>query len=277
MEKSQVFKCLARIVAGITIVTSWGVQGFAPLSVLGADLKTIRERGYLIVAVHDGAAPMAAQDAQGEWQGFEIDIARRLAQTLVGQPEAVKFVAVRNADRLQRVMDDQVDLAIAQVTATQSRARLVHFTEPYYLNGISLITQNQPGKPAITQLRDLSKQPIAVLNQSSAITALQYHQPNWQIVGVEDYAAAQTKLAAGEVGAIAASTHILVGWAQQNPDYQLIPAQYQRQPIAIAYPKGLQYTDLATEVSESMRQWQREGWLKERAIYWGLPWDRLGE
>jgi polar amino acid transport system substrate-binding protein len=277
MLKSQVIQHLARIVAGIIIVTSGGVQSFAPLSALGADLKTIRARGYLIVAVHDSAAPMAVQNAQGEWQGFEIDIARRLAQTLIGKPEAIKFVSVANADRLQRVMDDQVDLAIAQVTATTARTRLVHFTEPYYLNGISLITQNRPGKPAITQVRDLSNLPIAVLNQSSAIAALQFHQPNWQLVGVESYADAQAKLASGEVSAIAASTHILVGWTKQNPDYQLIATQYQRQPIAIAYPKGLQYTDLATEVSQSMRQWQREGWLKERAIYWGLPWDRLRE
>jgi polar amino acid transport system substrate-binding protein len=264
--------------AGIaTLVGGLGVQGFAPLSALGADLATIRARGYLIVAVKDDARPLGWRDAQGEWQGFEIDIARRLAASILGKPEAIKLVPVANADRLQAVMDDRVDLAIAQVTATPARARVVQFSEPYYLNGISLITKPQPGQPRIRTLSQLSEQPVAVLNQSVAIAALQYHQPNLRLVGVDDYEAAQAKLKAGEVAAIAGSTSVLVGWSQTQPDYQLIPSQFSRTPLAIAYPKGLQYAELGTIVSQSLRQWQSEGWLQERAINWGLPWDRLRE
>jgi polar amino acid transport system substrate-binding protein len=269
----QVALNLARIV-----FCGWGgVQVFAPPSVYAADLDTIRARGYLIVAVKDQARPLGWRDAQGEWQGFEIDIARRLAATILGRPEAIKLVPVANTDRLQAVMDDRVDLTIAQVTATPARARIVQFSEPYYLNGISLITKPQTNQPRIDTLSQLADQPVAVLNQSVAIAALQYHQPNLRLVGVDSYATAQAKLDAGEVAAIAGSTSVLVGWSQTQPDYQLIPSQFNRMPLAIAYPQGLQYAELRTIVSQSVRQWQQAGWLKERAIYWGLPWDRLRE
>ncbi len=270
----QVFLHLARI----TTLVGWvGVQGFAPPSAYGADLATIRARGYLIVAVQDEARPLGWRDAEGELQGFEIDIARRLAATILGKPEAIKLVPVANADRLPAVMDDRVDLAIAQITATPARARSVYFSDPYYLNGTSFVTAVRPGQPSVQNLAQLRDQPVAVLNQSVAIAALQYHQPNLRLVGVDSYAAAQAKLDAGEVAAIAGSTSVLVGWSQTQPSYQLIPSQFNRTPLAIAYPKGLQYAELGTIVSQSVRQWQQAGWLKERAINWGLPWDRLRE
>jgi polar amino acid transport system substrate-binding protein len=269
----QVFANLARI----TLLGWLGVQGFAPPVVYGADLETIRARGYLIVAVKENARPLGWRDDQGEWQGLEIDIARRLATRILGKPEAIKLVPVANADRLQVVMDDQVDLAIAQITATPARSRVVQFSEPYYLNGISLITKSLPGQPTITRTAQLINQPVAVLNQSIAIAALQQHQPNFRLVGVDSYSAAQAQLDAGKVAAIAGSTSVLVGWMQHQPEYQLIPTQFHRTPLAIAYPKGLQYAELGTIVNQSLRQWQQAGWLKERAINWGLPWDTLEE
>lgn len=267
---SRVFARLARI-----ICLSWlGVHWFAPPSAYGADLKTIRERGYLIVAVKDNVRPLGWRNAQGELQGLEIDLARKLAQTILGDADAVKLIPVKNRDRLPLVMNDRVDLAIAQITATIARARLVYFTDPYYLNGTSFITQRDTG---ITHVQQLSRKPVAVLQNSATVSSLKYHQPNLQLIAVQSYSEAQRKLQSGQVTAFAGSTTVLTGWQQSNPIYHLIPTQLDRRPIAIAYPKGLQYADLGTIVSQSVRQWQQSGWLQERATYWGLPWDRLSK
>jgi polar amino acid transport system substrate-binding protein len=268
-------------VAMTGLVLSWlGVQFVAPLSVSAADLETIRSRGYVVVAVKDNLRPLGFRDAQGNLQGLEIDIARRLATVICGQPDAIKFVPVSNADRLPLVMNDQVDLAIAQITATAARGRLVYFSSPYYLNGTSFLMRRRTAMaaPSYTPSYNLGEavtaleaQPVAVLNNSQTIATLQYHAPKLRLVGVDSYAVAKQRLAAGEVGAIAANTTTLMGWAQDNPDYQLIPAQYNREPLAVAFPKGLQYEDLGQLVNQSLRQWQQEGWLQERATYWGLP------
>jgi polar amino acid transport system substrate-binding protein len=228
-----------------------------------ADLKTIRSRGHLIVAVKDNLRPLSWRNEQGEFQGLEVDIAKRLATEILGQPDAVKFVPVSNADRLRLVTNDQVDIAIAGITATSARRRLVHFSPPYYLNGTSFVTT----EATITKPNQLKS--VVVLNGSFTIATLQSALPNLKVMGVDSYAAAETRLAAGET--FAANTSLLVGWTQAHPEYRLIPAQFNREPLAVAFPKGLQYEDLGLFVNRSLRQWQEDGWLQERATYWGLP------
>jgi polar amino acid transport system substrate-binding protein len=231
-----------------------------------ADLKTIRSRGHLIVAIKDNLRPLSWRNEQGEFQGLEVDIARRLATEILGQPDAVKFVPVSNADRLQLVTDDKVDVAIAGITATSARRRLVHFSPAYYLNGTSFIT-TQPQLEKPSQLKSLKS--VVALNGSFTIATLESALPNLKVVGVDSYAAAETQLAAGET--FAANTSLLVGWTQAHPEYRLIPTQFNREPLAVAFPKGLQYEDLGLLVNRSLRQWQEDGWLQERATYWGLP------
>jgi polar amino acid transport system substrate-binding protein len=262
-----------RLIALVGLVYSWwGVQpDAAPPIALAADLKTIQARGHLIVAVKDNLRPLGWRTEQGELQGFEIDIARRLATTIFGQPDAVQFVPVSNADRLTLVMEDKVDLAIAQITATEARRRLVYFSPPYYLNGTSFITK----QAAIVNPTQF--QSVAVLDGSQTIATLQYVLPKLNPIRVASYQAAQEKLDSGAVEAFAANTTALTGWVQEYPEYRLIPAQFNREPIAVAFPKGLQYEDLGKVVNQSLQQWQQDGWLKERATYWGLPWDSLGK
>jgi polar amino acid transport system substrate-binding protein len=33
----------------------------------------------------------------------------------------------------------------------------------------------------------------------------------------------------------------------------------------------MQYRELRTKINEAIVRWEKSGWLRERAIYWGLP------
>jgi polar amino acid transport system substrate-binding protein len=119
-----------------------GVSLVAPAPVWSAELKEIEQRGQLIVAVKDNLRPLGFRDATGNLQGLEIDIAKRLAEELLGKPDAVVLQPVKNIDRLNVVLEGKVDLAIARVTATASRSRLVDLSRPYYLDGTGLVTKD---------------------------------------------------------------------------------------------------------------------------------------
>ncbi|WP_317619189.1 transporter substrate-binding domain-containing protein [Laspinema olomoucense] len=239
--------------------------------VQAAEFAEIQQRGQLIVAVKDNLRPMGFREGGGNLQGFEIDIARRLAQELLGSAEAVELVPVENLDRLAVVMSGEVDLAIARVTATPSRSRVVYFSPPYYLDGAKIITRD----PSIRQLSDLAGQAVAVLNASSTIPLLEFQLPQAQLVPVDSYQEAQRLLEAGSARAFAADASILTGWVQQYPQYRLLPFQLSSQPLAVVMPKGLQYAQLHSRVNQAIAQWHQEGWLQERAEYWGLPWVEL--
>ena len=64
---------------------------YFPVNANGAEWQDIEKRGNLIIGVKDNLRPLGFTDNNGNLQGFEIDIARRLAQELFGDSQAVKL------------------------------------------------------------------------------------------------------------------------------------------------------------------------------------------
>ncbi|MBW4563124.1 MAG: transporter substrate-binding domain-containing protein [Mojavia pulchra JT2-VF2] len=232
-----------------------------------AQMPEIQRRGYLTIAVKDNLRPLGFRDANGNLQGLEIDLAQRLAVDLLGKPDAVKLQPVANRDRLSVVLNHKVDFAIARVTATKSRSRLVSFSVPYYYDGSFLVVKDT----SVRQLSDLATRKIAVLNNSSTIADARYYVPNAELVGVNSYEEARQQIESNAIVAFGADASVLSGWVQQYPQYRLLPIKLSTEPLSVAMPKGLQYDDLRRQVNEAIASYIAEGWLKQRAQYWGLP------
>lgn len=254
------------------------VLSLTSLPSYAAELQEIQKRGYLIVAVKDNLRPLGFRDATGQLQGLEIEIAQRLAQELLGRPQAIVFKPVTNSARLSVVLEGQVDLTIAQVTATEARSRLVEFSPPYYTDGMGIITRNA----SVQNLTDLAGQRVAVLNGSSAIATLRFILPTVKLVGVSSYQAgrfslgdaAQPRPTATAI-AFAGDTSVLTGWVQAAPQYRQLPVFLSAEPLCVVLPKGLQYEALRQRVNSAIARWQSEGWLPARVRYWGLPSNHL--
>lgn len=229
-------------------------------------LKEIQQRRKLVVAVKDNLPPLGFRDRSGNLQGLEIDIARKLAEEIFSKTEAIELIPVVNQERLKVLIDGTVDLAIAKVTITPNRSRVVDFSRYYYLDGTGVIT----ARANIVKTRDLVGKKVAVLNNSSTIAALQYIIPQAQLVGVNSYQQAQALLAVGQVTAIAADRSLLVGWAKANPNYHLLPDKLSTEALGIVIPKGMKYQPLRDLVDRSIVSWQTSGWLQQRIQYWGL-------
>ncbi|HTL87998.1 MAG TPA: transporter substrate-binding domain-containing protein [Leptolyngbya sp.] len=250
------------------LASSWmGAHLVVSPSLFAADLQTIAQRNKLIIAVKDTVRPLGFRDAQGNLQGFEIDIAQRLAQELFSKPIAIEFKLVSNRDRLSVITAEKVDLEIARVTVNSSRARIVAFSEPYYFDGTGMITKSS----AIQTQRDLAHETIAVLNHSSTIATLRYQLPQVKLIGVESYEAGKQAIESGQAIGFAADVSVLTGWAQEFPEYRVLPFRISTEPLAIVFPKGIESDELRRAVNQILLRWKSEGWLQKRANYWGLP------
>lgn len=250
----------------------WLLSGWLVVSsvvpVQAAELAEILQRGRLQVAVKQNAPPLAFRDRPtGQLQGLEIDLAQQLAQELLGDSTALELLPVTNTQRIPAVLSGQVDLAIAQLTATPSRTRIVNFSLPYYLEATGVITRDS----SVQKLRDFGQRPIAILEGSSAIAPLRFVLPTANLIGVRSYSEAQMQLATGTVQAVAGDASVLIGWQRQTPGYVLLPEYVARYPIAIAMPKGIQYEPLRQRVNQIIEGWQRSGWLRSRLQCWNLP------
>lgn len=245
--------------------------GFVALSAMilpianAAELAQIKERGYLIVGVKDNLRPLGFRNEAGKLEGLEIDLARRIAHEILGDAEAISLQPLANSDRISALLEDKVDLVIARVAATPSRARLVDFSTPYYLDGTTFVTRSAQA------LKDLRQQPIAVLNGSDTIAVVRSRLPQARLVGVDSYEEAQKLLEANQVRAFAADATVLTGWVQEFPQYHLLPQLVSTAALAVAMPRGLQYEDLRQRVNGAIAHWQAQGLLRQRTLNWGLP------
>ena len=252
-------------VRGCVIATIISSLTLMPLA-SAAEWSEIEERGKIIVGVKDNLRPLGFRDRENKLLGLEIELARKLATELLGDAEAVEFLPVTNEERLQLVLDEQVDIAIAQVGVTTPRARIVNFSSYYYLDGTGLITKNTD----IKELNSLKQAKIAVLENSATIAVVRNRLPDAELVGVDSYQAALQLLATGEVEAFAGDRTVLTGLIQEYPEYKLLPTRLSGVPLAIAMPKGLQYQELRRKIQKAIAKLKTSGWLEARIEYWGL-------
>jgi polar amino acid transport system substrate-binding protein len=232
-----------------------------------AELEEIKSRGRLIVGVKDNLRPLGFRNEAGELQGFEIEIAKRLAREVLGDETAIVLQPVANSERLEVVYEDEVDITIARVGITKARSRLVDFSGYYYLDYAGVVTKD----PSIQGRTDLTNAKIAVLRASSTIPILKYELPDAQLVGVNSYQEALDYLETGQADAFAGDQSVLTGWVQEYPQYRQLEIKFAGAGLGVVMPKGLQYSSLRQVVIGAIAQWRSSGWLEQRARFWGLP------
>jgi polar amino acid transport system substrate-binding protein len=234
---------------------------------VGRQWRNIVNSEKLIIGVKDNLRPLGYRNDQGNLEGLEIDIAKRLAKELLGKEDALILHTLSNQKRLQAVMDAQVDVVIAGISVNSSRRRVVDFSPYYYFDGTGIVTQN----PNLQTDSDFAQKTIAIIENSSNIPVVKYNLPTANLIGVKSYQEALSLLEAGKADGFVGDLTVLSGWIQEYPHYHLVTSNWSSYPLAIAMPKGLQYQELRQKISALIKQWHQDGWLEERAKYWGLP------
>ena len=74
--------------------------------------------------------------ADGSWSGISIDLWRRVADELHLRYRFAEEPNVRGL--IDGVADGRFDLAVAALTVTAARARVIDFTEPFYVTGLGI-------------------------------------------------------------------------------------------------------------------------------------------
>jgi polar amino acid transport system substrate-binding protein len=225
-------------------------------------LDKIQKRGKLIIGVKDNLPPLGFRDRNGNLSGLEIDIARELAKEL-NMP--LELVPLKNRDRLSALQNNQVDLAIAQITVTSNRSRLIDFSLPYYTDSTIAIAKRGTTSQELSQ-----PSAIGVLKNSAAIAVVQSRFPKAAIIGANSYTDGLAALQADKIKAFVGDRTSLTQWLTDHPDYEIIGQALAVHSLAIALPRGLQHLDLRDRVFDIVEKWRKNGWLKERANYWGL-------
>jgi general L-amino acid transport system substrate-binding protein len=84
-------------------------------------VEAIRGRGQLGCGVNTGLAGFGAPDAQGRYQGFDVDYCRALAAALLNDPDRVRYVPTTTQNRFTTLQSGEVDILSRNTTWSFSR------------------------------------------------------------------------------------------------------------------------------------------------------------
>jgi polar amino acid transport system substrate-binding protein len=159
----------------------------------------ISAKGRIVIGVLTGIPPYDTVDANGNTDGFLVDLAREVAKALEVELEVVP---VNNASRAAALESGRVDMLIAHMTATPARAKTFLMTNPYGAYDMRFVAAKDL---KLTTLDDLKGKRVSVPKGSTQDIAVSgYGIEGLEVVRFDDDALAMQALISGQVDATAA-------------------------------------------------------------------------
>jgi len=131
---------------------------------LGNSLNVIKETKTIRIGVRIAQAPYSVLE-NGEFHGFEVDLAKAVGKKIVGDDGTIELVGVNAADRIPFLKDNKADLMLANFSITPERANQVDFGSAYLSNVEAVVSQKSA---AIRKVNDLSAVRVAVIPDTTS-------------------------------------------------------------------------------------------------------------
>jgi DNA polymerase-1 len=247
----------------IALVVSYGIlTNFKKEIVQDPVLKRIQTRGKILVGTDATYPPMESIDREGNFIGFDIDIAKEIASDL-GVKVEFKNIPWERLISFEPLLNDEVDLLISAITITRERSEKVAFSIPY-LNAGQVIVTTFENLGAIKGVKDLSDKKVGVqLNTTSEEEAKKYSN---SVVSFEDYTKAKEALLKREIDAIIIDYPAALGLVSRTPNLTMVGEPFTQEFYGIAAKKNA--TQLLSKVNETILRLKNEGKIDELVKKW---------
>ncbi len=232
------YRCLQLFVA--VVIAGLAASAASAQSLTGT-LKSIKDRKAILIGYQRDAYPMSFDGANGQPEGYSIELCRRIADEAgkaVGIDKLeIKFVPLTLENRFDAVASGKVDIECATSTVTLGRAQKVDFTNLTFVDGGGLLVKKGSG---IRNVAGLVDETVAVIpgttTEKSLKDALARSFINAKVVQVPDHSAGIAAVTSGKASAYASDQAILVGLlakaGEAGANVELAPAQFSYEPYA---------------------------------------------
>jgi polar amino acid transport system substrate-binding protein len=199
-------------------------------------LDQVNESGKVRVGIRFDNPPLSFIDSEGNWVGFDIDLANALADRMDLEIEQVR---VDETTRISFLQEDNIDMAVASMNHTRSREEAVDFSITYFWDNQSFLIR----KGTYNHLDELMGQKVAANAGSSAIPSWQEYSrqaggPAPEIVEFTDKLAAMQALRDGAVEGYTEDNITLLALAAGDPNLELLPGGHNPVQFGIGLPEN---------------------------------------
>lgn len=206
-------------------------------------LDEIKESGKIVIGVFSDKNPFGYVDENGEYQGYDVYFAKRLAEDLGVE---VEFVSTEAANRVEYLETGKVDVILANFTVTEERAQSVDFALPYMKVALGVVS---PDNALITDPEELKGKKLIVTKGTTAETYFTENYPDVELLKFDQYTEAYNALLDGRGDAFSTDNTEVLAWALQNKGFSVgIQSLGDLDTIAPAVSKG----------NDSLKDWINE-------------------
>lgn len=179
-------------------------------------LDEIKKSGKIKIGVFSDKNPFGYVDENGKVQGYDVYFAKRIAKDLLGSEDAVDFVYVEAASRVEYLKSAKVDIILANFTVTDERKEQVDFALPYMKVALGIVS---PQKAEITDVNQLKGKKLIVVKGTTAETYFSKNYPDVTLVKFDEYQEAYDALLDGRGDAFSTDNTEVLAWAKQNKGF----------------------------------------------------------
>jgi polar amino acid transport system substrate-binding protein len=264
MSRTLSFQRHALALAGLALLclillAGCGGGGEGPPS-----LEEIKEDGVIRVGVNPNFPPMSVYGRTNQLEGFDVDIARRVAEELGVE---LKLVPTEAAQRVPFLTSNRIDMTLGALTMTPERAAVVDFTIPLHTEAMSVLTTDAVEAETWRALDDPD---ITLVNMrgNRSVSILDEELPNAKKLLVDANADTVRAIAQGRADAMIENVDFFIGFTKNYPDvaWRVIDDRLFVAQAGIGVAEG--NDSLREELNDILRELHAEGFVEDRWTQW---------
>ncbi|MGW5495226.1 glutamate ABC transporter substrate-binding protein [Streptomyces olivaceoviridis] len=196
-------------------------------------------------------------------EGFDIDLVHRIAEDILGDPDAVQFKAIPTNQRIPAIEDGRVDMVVRTMTITCDRLEHVAFSAPYFKTGQQVLAPKS--SPITGYDASLAHKKVCTAAGSTALAKLEADRKGGRLPATTDLSTTVpnqldclVRLQLGEVDAVVTDGALAASQAAQDPTVELKGAPFTTEYYGVAMKKDA--GDLVRRVNRVLVDYRAHGW-----------------
>jgi polar amino acid transport system substrate-binding protein len=193
----------------------------------------ILSKGVIRVIVFSDVPPFSSSNVKRELEGFDVDLARMVAEAMGVKLELVPATA---ANRIPYLLTDKADINVAAMSVTAERAKQVMYSAPYADTSLAVYGAKSSNVRSGT---DLAKLKVSVAKGTTEDIILTGVATGAEIMRMEDNATSVQAYLSGQAAFLAANSVVVVELAKKNPNKEFdFKFALRRAPAHITVKRG---------------------------------------
>lgn len=179
-------------------------------------IQDIKDAGKIRIGIFSDKPPFGYVNEKGVNDGYDVYLAHRIAKDLLGDENAIDFVLVEAANRVENLESDKVDIILANFTITPEREQKVDFALPYMKVSLGVAS---PDSAPITEISQLEGKKLIVNKGTTADNYFTTNYPDVELLKFDQNTEAFNALKDGRGAALAHDNTLIYAWVSENTGF----------------------------------------------------------